>query len=122
TGQSGLYYGPWWYWLLAFPFSLSGGHPTVVTAFVALFSVAVISCAFWWAVRQEGVWFAIFLTLILSVSSAIVSRTTQLWSPSLAMPFTLIAVLLLSKVQTRTKIKMILLGVVIGLLIEMEMV
>src|SRR5947208_1108732 len=36
TGIQGIFYGPWWYYILVVPFTLSGGNPQGIAFFIAL--------------------------------------------------------------------------------------
>src|SRR5260370_38656583 len=42
TGMPGIFYGPWWYYLLVPSFALSGGNPQFVAYFIALTGIATI--------------------------------------------------------------------------------
>src|SRR5438045_1065325 len=42
TGMPGIFYGPWWYYLLSIPFFLSGGNPQGIAVFMWLTGIATI--------------------------------------------------------------------------------
>lgn len=122
TGQLGLYYGPWWYWILLPPFLLASGSPAGVALFVALSGVLAAIGAYAWGKRFVDGRFAALFGLILATSPEIVASTTQIWSPDLLIVTTLFLILFLFHVPKLGTRMFLVIGFLLGLQGELEAV
>lgn len=120
SGQMGIFYGPWWYWLLLLPFGLFNGNTTWIVSFMALSGVTSVILAFWWGRKFWDETFGFTLAGIIAVSPFFVSNTTQIWSPDFLILGTLIAIMLFYRLEKLSNIKLVLFGLTIFLLAEME--
>lgn len=122
SGQMGIFYGPWWYWFLTTPFIVSFGNPIGIASFIALVGVGAVILAYWWGIAWHDDVFGFLLAAIIAVGPAFVSATTQIWSPDLLVPGTLVVLVLWSKIDTLKPWALVLLGFAASLLMEMEIV
>lgn len=122
SGQMGIFYGPWWYWFLAVPFVLFGGNPGGIATSIALVGIAAVVVAYWWGNRRYDGYFSVAFAGILAVAPSIVAATSQIWSPDLLIPATLIIVALWSGIKKLSFVGLVTLGLLLGLLGEMEIV
>ncbi|EKD87375.1 MAG: hypothetical protein ACD_36C00113G0002 [uncultured bacterium] len=122
TGIIGVFYGPWWYWVLTIPFFVTRGNPIALTAFIAILASFSAGLAFWWGTRAFNYTFGLIVGLLLALSPDIIKITNQLWNPHLLVPTTLLVVMLLKNIERLTLPKLIILGVLLGLLSEFEII
>jgi hypothetical protein len=92
TGFQGIFYGPWWYYILTLPFILSGGNPQFISFFIGLLGLCAAFLIFLAGRRMGGNFFGLVLASFVSFSPVLV--TVQIWNPYLAYP--MISLLLLS--------------------------
>lgn len=122
SGQMGVFYGPWYYWILAIPFILSGGNPAFIVSFIAVMGVAAAVIAYWWGRRFSGDIFALVFSAMLAISPVFIGATTQLWSPDLIVPVMVAILILWSRLATLSGIGLVGLGFLLGFLDELEIV
>lgn len=122
TGQNGIFYGPWWYWILTIPFWLAKGSPELIAAFITMIGVLSIPLGYFWREKKGDRAGAIFLAAALSLHPYFLAVTTQIWSPDLLVTATLIAVILIDNLPKLSKFKLFILGLLLILLSEFEIV
>lgn len=124
TGLQGLFYGPWWYYILSIPYLLSGGDPHGIVLFIALSGVGTALLLFLVGKRAGNFLLGFIFLFLASVSHNLVGVQAQIWNPNLA-PFVLSCIVfLILKIDTKKLniITQFLLGFLLGLSIELEVV
>ncbi len=88
TGLPGIFYGPWWYYILSIPVLISGGNPTFV-AIVFTFIGLATSIALYLFLRYITGSFILsaFFSYLSLVSSFWMLSPTFIWSPTLVPVF-----------------------------------
>lgn len=114
TGIIGVFYGPWWYWLLTPIFLLTGGNPLGMTSAIAVLGALSAGIGYLWGEPILGI--------LLSLSPGIVKITNQLWNPHMIVPTTLLALILIKDIDKRSKLSLVALGFILGLLTEFEII
>ncbi|MBI5449245.1 hypothetical protein HY948_02900 [Candidatus Gottesmanbacteria bacterium] len=122
SGQMGIFYGPWWYWFLTLPFIASQGNPVGIASFIAIIGVISVIFAYWWGIAWHDDVFGFLLAAIIAIGPTFISATTQIWSPDLLVPGTLMVLLLWSNIDRLRSWGLVLLGFAAALLMEMEIV
>lgn len=125
TGLQGLFYGPWWYYLLSIPFAITSGDPKGVALFMAALGVANIVLAFLIGKKLGSVFFAITTAAFISVTPFFLHASSQIWSPNVIPTLMLFLVLCLLQVLKGKNIPLrwaIVLGILLALIIEMEII
>ncbi len=122
TGLMGVFYGPWWYWFLVFPFVVFGGNPTGMTSWIAILGAVAAAVAYWWGTKNMGGVFGSILGILLAGSPAIASMTSQLWNPDMLILLTVGVIMLLRDLRSLTPVRLVLFGFLLALLIEFEIV
>lgn len=128
TGIQGIFYGPWWYLILAIPFFLFNGDPQFVALFISAIGIIVIILGYIVGKKIRGAFLGIIFAMFLSVSPVMVGTSSQIWSPNLAPFFVLLILFVLYHMyknlqQQKTGIiYFLLLGILLGLTIDMEIV
>ena len=122
SGQGGFFYGPWWYWVLAIPFFLSGGNPTLISIFIALTGTASVLLSYWWGKDILDKNSGLFLAGLFAVVPFFISSTTQIWNPNLLILLTLITLVFLFHINKINSAKLVIFGFLTTLLIELELV
>src|SRR3990167_1911043 len=117
TGLTGVFYGPWWY-LILFPFYfILGGDPQGLTFVIALFGIFTIFFAYTFGKKLGGTLLGLTFASLISVSSALASLSSQIWSPNIVPIFIILSgiilslILLLNKNLTLKSITSFLLGI-----------
>ncbi len=130
TGLHGVFYGPWWYIFLSFPFVITGGNPQGISLAIALTGMAAVLLAYYFGKKVGGRMLGLIFAISMAISSMLISTSSQIWSPNLV-PFLLIILLVLvhNVYQQSLSIKkknfhcvFILIGIVLGLIPEMGFV
>ena len=128
TGIPGLFYGPFYYYFIAFPYWLSQGNPLGVTIFLVLFDLlGIIICSL--MVKEKNSYIEFFLCLILlTFTYGHISASRWLSNPNPILwlsPLFFYLLYLYLKVQKTLKIWRIeliyILGFVLGILFQTEL-
>ena len=107
TGLPGVFYGPWWYYLLLLPYILSSGNPQGMALTMAIVGIATIIFGFFLGKRIEGDFLGISLASLIAVSPTLVS--SQIWNPDIVPIFLVLSLLVLHKLESVTDSKLSLL-------------
>ncbi len=125
TGLGGLYYGPWWYYLLTPSFFLSGGDPQIVALFMVMVGLAAVMLGYLLGKIISGRGLALLLASFLSFSVVMIGYSVQIWNPNVAPFFLLLLFIFIFKESKRRKInamRNIIIGFILGLLLDAEIV
>lgn len=122
TGLSGLFYGPWWYYILTPAFILSRGNPQGVAFFMVFCGMVVIVIGYRVGKKISGSMLGVVFASLLSVSTVMSSLSNQIWNPNIAPIFILFLILLLIILEKTKKrfIAFLGVGILLGLLIDTE--
>ncbi|MDP2684964.1 MAG: hypothetical protein Q8P20_08075 [bacterium] len=101
SGLPGVFYGPWWY-LMLFPFFvMTAGNPQLLTLVIALSGVSTILLAFIFGRKLGGIFLGLIFASLISVSSALASLSSQIWSPNIVPIFIMFALICLYKIYSK---------------------
>ncbi len=103
TGIQGVFYGPWWYYMLTPFFVIFQGDPAGIAFTMALFGIASILIAYLIGKKIGGNFLAISFAILTSVSPALISLSAQIWNPNIAPLFVLLSFFCLYKIYTFEK-------------------
>lgn len=125
SGLGGLYYGPWWYYVLTPAFLVSFGNPQGIALFMVSLGILTVLTGFFLGKKTSGYKLALILAALLAFSDAVVSSSTQIWNPNLA-PFLVLVFFLCFFVQSKKQYVNILLsilcGFILGIILDAEIV
>jgi len=96
TGLPGVFYGPWWYYLLAPAFVAGSGDPKGVATFIVLLGMATVIGGFYLGRKVSGKTLGIILAGLLAFSPIMLGLTTQIWNPNIAPFITLLIIIILA--------------------------
>ena len=125
TGIPGVFYGPWWYYMLTPFFILSGGNPQGVAATMALIGVATIIFSYLVGRKIGGEFLGLSFAALVSVSPVMISLSSQIWNPDIAPLFVLLILLILERVYSEKKAQPLLfffLGILLTLCVDIEII
>ncbi len=123
TGMPGIFYGPWWYFLLVPSFVLSGGDPRFVASFIALLGIVTILLMYYVGKKTDGTYLGITLALLVSFSPVLIGLSSQIWNPDVAPFYIALSLLVILRILEKPgKLMFFFLGVLSGLLIDTEIV
>jgi len=128
AGIEGIFYGPWWYFILGIPFFIFSGNPQGIAFFMGIIGIITILVSYITGKKIGGVFLGIIFASFISISSLMVLSSSQIWNPNLAPFFVLLVFLMLyelsfeSKSETSKAKYLLLLGLFLGLTIDMEIV
>lgn len=125
TGLPGVFYGPWWYYLLLFPYILSFGNPQGVALTMGLVGIATVFFGFLFGKKVGGYFLGISFAALIAVSPALISLSSQIWNPNISPLFIIFCLWTLYKIYSKDKPKLryyFTLGLLITLIIDLEIV
>jgi len=126
TGLSGIFYGPWWYYMLTPFFIIFSGSPQGIALTMSLVGILTIMSGFILGKKIEGSFLALLISSIISVSPVMVFLSSQIWSPNIVPLFVVLVLLVLLKIYLpgkKNKSKYyFLLGLILSLIIDLEIV
>jgi len=103
TGAQGIFYGPWWYYIIFPAFVLSGGNPQGVAGFVALLGVLAVSIGFLIGKKIENAYLGLFFAGVLAVATTVISTSNQIWNPNMAPIILMLIIYLLVLIRNKPK-------------------
>ncbi|MDE2025786.1 MAG: hypothetical protein KGJ07_04795 [Patescibacteria group bacterium] len=124
TGLPGLFYGPWWYYLLLPAFIIAQGNPIGVAVFMNLVGGVAILCAYVLGKEMENSKLGLFFAGLVAFSSATISASQQIWNPNIADLFVVLVLLLLILLYKKSLgyISYFFLGLLLAMTIDSEVV
>lgn len=128
TGVEGIFYGPWWYFMLAVPFLIFSGNPQGIAFFMGIIGIITILLGFVVGKKIGEVFLGIIVAAFISFSSVLVSLSSQIWNPNSIPFFVLLVFLILYVISSDGKHKtfktkyLFFLGGLLGIIIDMEIV
>ncbi len=122
TGLGGLFYGPWWYYILTPSFVLSQGNPQGVVFFMMIVGIGAVLASYFLGKLLWGRMLGIILAAIMGFSPVMIGYSNQIWNPNIAPFFVLCIFILLEKLflAKRKFLLYIMLGLLLGLTIDSE--
>lgn len=123
TGFEGLFYGPWWYYLLGIPFLIARGDPKGVTLFIGFLGMLCIPLAFLIGKRMKSTFYGIACAALVTISVPFIQTSSQIWNPNVIPLFMLLVILCLQNIVGQKYVSAmtwVLLGFLVTLIIEME--
>lgn len=129
TGLSGLFYGPWWYYILTPAFILSAGNPAGVAFFMVLSGIATVVLGFKLGKRIGGTLLGLMFASLISFSPVMIGLTSQIWNPNLMPLFIVIFMhylysifLSLEEKKDVGVMRPLLIGLSLGIILDLEVV
>lgn len=124
TGLGGLFYGPWWYYLLTPAFIITGGNPQGIAFFMVLIGLLTIYVGFLFGRYINGTRFGLLVAALISFSPIMVGYSVQIWNPNVAPLFTLVVLIALLKIKNNIKNWKwyLIIGFMLGLILDTEIV
>lgn len=123
TGVEGIFYGPWWYYILAVPFFLSGGDPQFIAGFIALTGIVTIILLYVLGRQIGDNKLGLVLAFLAAFSPALIGLSTQIWNPNIAPILITISLLLINKIlKNPSSLAFFFFGIISSLLIDTEIV
>jgi 4-amino-4-deoxy-L-arabinose transferase-like glycosyltransferase len=122
TGMEGVFYGPWWYYLLIIPFIIVQGDPSGISLFMALLGVVTVFLSFLVGKKIGGNLLGLILAALISFSPATISN--QIWNPYMAWPFMMLLFYFVAqsygKDTKRRSLSFLLIGLCLGFVFDAE--
>lgn len=102
TGLPGVFYGPWWYFLLTPFFIIFQGDPRGIDLVMSGFGIATIILAFILGRKVGNNFLGLAFAALISVSPVMISLASQIWNPNIAPFFVLLTLYVLFKIYSFT--------------------
>src|SRR3972149_12110870 len=83
TGLPGVFYGPWWYYMLTPFFIIFSGNPQGIAFVMALVGVITIIAGYFLGKALGGNFLGLSLAVLISVSAILISLSSQIWNPNI---------------------------------------
>lgn len=126
TGLQGIFYGPWWYYMLTPFFIIFQGDPQGIAFMMALIGILTIVMGFIFGKSIGGLFLGTLFASLISVSPIMIFLSTQIWNPNVIPLFVVLILLVLYKIYSPgKKIKLryyFLLGLLLAFSIDLEIV
>ncbi len=129
TGLPGLFYGPWWYYILTPSFILASGNPTGVALFMAISGILTALLGFKVGKNIGGIVLGLVFASFLALSPVMIAVASQIWNPNLIPLFivlfmycTHLIFVSLEKNKRVNGLYFLLSGLLLGLILDSEIV
>lgn len=126
TGISGIFYGPWWYYMLTPFFIIFQGDPQGIAFIMALIGILAIIIGFIFGKSIGGFFLGVLFASLISVSPILISLSTQIWNPNVTPLFVILVLLVLHRIYSQSKKSKLryyfLLGLLLAFNIDLEIV
>ncbi len=129
TGLPGLFYGPWWYFILTPVFILASGNPVGIAFFMSISGMVTVLLGFKIGKSIGGVVLSIVFASLLSLSPVMVAVASQIWSPNLIPLFIVFFMyclhfifVSLERKKSVRGVYLFFLGLLLGLILDSEIV
>lgn len=126
TGLPGVFYGPWWYYMLSIPYFLFSGNPQGIALTMSLIGILAIIAAFFVGRKAGGNFLGLCFSAFIAVSPVLISLSSQIWNPNIAPLFVILIIYVLTKIFSFNKKNnqkyYFLLGLLLALNIDFEIV
>lgn len=126
TGINGIFYGPWWYYMLTPFFVIFRGNPQGIALTMAIIGIVTIVLGYYLGNKIGGKTFGLLFAFILSFSHQMVSLSSQIWNPNITPLFILLIFFILYQIYATVKKDkakyFFLLGLLLALNIDLEIV
>lgn len=120
-GQGGFFQGPGWYYLLAVPFSLSGGDPYASMIVMFIIGVMTIVTSIFLMRKMFSTVTGLIVGLLIAISPAIVAQSRFIWPPFPISLITVVFIFFLYKVFEKKQKFFPLVTLTIGVMSHFEM-
>ncbi len=106
TGQEGIFYGPWWYWLLTPFFIVFSGSVKGIDAVMGLTGIATVLLAYWLGTKIGGKWAGLLFMIFFGIAGSLIDTSSQIWNPNIApLILTLILVSIIKFNEEKSSLK-----------------
>ncbi len=127
TGLPGIFYGPWWYYLLFPFFIIVGGDPQGIAFIMAVIGILSIPLGYLVGKKISGNMLGLTFATFISVSPYLIALSSQIWNPNIAPFFVLVVLYVLTEIYKEKNasdsfIWYFLLGLLLALNIDLEIV
>ena len=126
TGLPGVFYGPWWYYILTPFFILFSGNPQGIAFVMALMGIFSIILGFLLGNKIGGNFLGLIIATLISISYSMISLSAQIWNPNIIPLFIILVLLVLNKLYSSGKNIQVryyfLLGLLLTLIMDLEIV
>ncbi len=126
TGLPGIFYGPWWYYILTPFFIIFSGDPRGIALTMSLIGILTLLLSFFVGKKIGGNSLGLIFASLISVSGIMIALSSQIWNPNIAPFFVVLILLILNKIfEKNKKSKAFLyfpLGILFALSIDIEIV
>lgn len=122
SGQMGIFYGPWWTWLIALPYLLSQGDPSAISFFVTVCGILAMIIVYIWGNKYLGILAGLAMAGVMAVSEFFLSTSIQIWNPNLLVLTTVLILVLHGRIETLRPAGFFLLGFLLLISVEFEFV
>ncbi|MDO8659094.1 MAG: hypothetical protein Q7K54_00665 [Candidatus Parcubacteria bacterium] len=126
TGLPGIFYGPWWYYLLVPFFIIFQGDPQGIAFMMVSIGVLVIVVGFIFGKSIGRLFLGILFASLISVSPIMIFLSTQIWNPNVIPLFVVLVLFILHKIYSQGKKNKLryyfILGLLLAFSIDLEIV
>jgi len=126
TGLPGIFYGPWWYYLLTPFYIIFSGDPRGIALTMSLIGILTMLLSFFVGKKIGGITLGLIFASVFSVSGTMIALSSQIWNPNIAPLFVVLILLILYKIFEKNKKNKVFLyfplGVLLALSIDIEIV
>ena len=103
TGIPGVFYGPWWYYMLTPFFVIFSGNPQGIALVMALIGISSIILAYLFGKRIGNSFLGIVMAILVGISPSMVSTSSQIWNPNVAPFLALLTLIVLERIYVLRK-------------------
>lgn len=105
SGLPGVFYGPWWYFMLVPFYILFNGNPWGIALEMVIMGMLVIPLSYYLGLKLAGRFLGIIFASLVTVSPILISFSSQIWNPNPAPLFVILIFITLYKIFENDKKK-----------------
>lgn len=126
TGIPGVFYGPWWYYMLTPFFIIFKGNPQGIALTISAVGLICIFLSFYFGKKIGNNFLGLSMAFLTAISPSLISSSVQIWNPNIAPLLVLLSFILLERIfslKNKASVRyFFILGLILSLNADIEVI